>query len=101
MEYLYTLKLIPRLQHNDSWTDQDQKIVQEHFTRLKELTEQGIVILAGRTTREDPTDFGVVIFKAQSDMDAKRIMKQDPAVLQGIMAAELFPYRIALINTSI
>jgi len=31
MEFLYTLKLIPRLQENDVWTDQDELIVSDHF----------------------------------------------------------------------
>jgi len=98
MEFLYTLKLNPRLHGNNSWAEQDEQIVREHFQKLKDLTEQGIVILAGRTTREDSTDFGIVILETQSQEDAKQIMEEDPAVVHGIMTAELFPFGVALLK---
>ncbi|NLL89375.1 MAG: hypothetical protein GX228_10760 [Firmicutes bacterium] len=40
--------------------------------------------------------FGVVIFEADSEEEARFLMETDPAVEEGIMTAELFPYRVAL-----
>ncbi len=96
--FLYRLTLIERLQNNDAWTDQDGQIVQEHFLKLKKLTENGLVILAGRTTREDPADFGIVILDVENEKDARKLMERDPAVEQGIMTAELFPFHVALMK---
>ncbi len=98
MEFLYTLKLVPRLQQNDAWTEQDESIVATHFNTLKKLTEEGIVILAGRTVREAPSDFGIVILETDTEEQAIHYMNNDPGVKQGIMTAELYPFRVALIK---
>lgn len=68
----------------------------EHFTYLQTLNTQGIVLLAGRTLNTDITSFGIVIFEAENDESARQVMENDPAVCQGVMKAELFPYRVAL-----
>lgn len=46
----------------------------------------------------DEKTFGIVIFEADSEEEAQLIMKNDPAVAEGIMTADLFPYRVALIK---
>ncbi|WP_218673914.1 YciI family protein, partial [Candidatus Entotheonella palauensis] len=63
---------------------------------LKQLTEQGVVILAGRTLNTDASSFGIVILQADSEATAHQVMQEDPAVKHEVMHAELFPYRIAL-----
>ncbi len=98
MEFLYTLKVISRLQQNDAWTAQDELIVSDHFEKLKQLKEIGKLILAGRTLREDPSDFGIVILRTETEDEAQKLMEGDPAVAQGIMNADLYPYRVALIK---
>ncbi|MGG3914869.1 YciI family protein [Bacillus sp. es.034] len=98
MEFIYVLKLIPRLHKEESWTGKDEGIVQRHFTRLKEMTESGVVILAGRTLNEEENAFGIVVFEADDEEQAKAFMKEDPTVAEGIMTAELFPYRVALLR---
>ncbi|MEI2663731.1 YciI family protein [Rossellomorea sp. LJF3] len=98
MEFIYVLKLIPRLHKEESWTGEDEGIVKRHFTRLKEMTESGVVILAGRTLNEEENAFGIVVFEANDEEQAKVMMEDDPAVKEGIMTAELFPYRVALIT---
>lgn len=97
-EYLYKLKVVPRLEEPEAWTDEDNKIVGEHFRNLQDMLEEGTLILAGRTTNEDSTMFGIVIFEATSREEAEKIMLSDPAVSKGIMTAELFPYRVALMR---
>jgi uncharacterized protein YciI len=60
--------------------------------------EQGIMLLAGRTENNDNTTFGLVIFKAESEKEAREIMHNDPAVKNRVMRAELYPYSIALLR---
>jgi uncharacterized protein len=98
MEFIYVLKLIPRLHKEESWTDEDDGIVHRHFTRLKEMTESGVVIHAGRTLNEEENAFGIVVFQADDEEQATAMMEADPAVKEGIMTAELFPYRVALLR---
>ncbi len=97
-QFLYKLKLVPRLLAPTAWTDEDNATVEEHFSRLKALHEDGILILAGRTLNEDNSQFGIVIFKAANEDIARQLMNSDPAVIKGIMTATLFPYRVALIR---
>ena len=94
-EYIYVLKLIPSLIDPGNWTDKDNDIVSRHFTRLQTLLEEKVLILAGRTLNDDETTFGIVIFRAEDDASAQDLMTNDPAVKEGIMTDELFPYRVA------
>jgi len=81
-------------------TDEEASIISEHFNYLKLLTEQGVVLVFGRTQNKDASTFGIAIFRAESDAGARAIMKNDPAVKNGVMRAELFPYKVASLNAS-
>ncbi|MCP4724916.1 MAG: hypothetical protein GY863_07765 [bacterium] len=76
-------------------TPQEETILNDHFNYLKDLSDKGIVIIFGRTQNTDPSAFGIVIFIAETGEKAKEIMLEDPAVKEGIMTAELFPYKVA------
>lgn len=77
-------------------TEQESRVVSDHYSYLKELMEQGTVILAGRTQNTDYSSFGIIIFKAESPEQARRVAENDPAVKDTVMQAELYPYRITL-----
>ncbi|NDI33896.1 YciI family protein [Chengkuizengella sediminis] len=99
-QYIYVLKLIPKLLDESQWTDKEKDIVGRHFKALQQLQSEGQLILAGRTQNMDETTFGIVIFKAESENEANFIMENDPAVKEGIMTAKLHPYQVALISES-
>ena len=101
-EYLYRIQPTRPEMLAEGPTPEEERIVGEHFAYLSELTEQGVVILAGRTLNTDESSFGIVIFRASSEEAAREVMKNDPAVSKGVMKAVFFPYRIALMgDTSI
>jgi uncharacterized protein YciI len=79
-------------------TSEESETVSQHFNYLKELMEEGVVILAGRTLNTDDSSFGIIIFNADNDAAAQSIVDNDPAVMGGVMRAALFPYRVALIQ---
>ena len=79
-------------------TPEEERIVGDHYSYLKKLTDQDVVILAGRTLNTDESGFGIIIFRADSEEAARRIVADDPAVRGGVMRAELYPYRIALME---
>lgn len=97
-EFLYKVTLTDKYHKDENWTDKDQQIVGEHFQRLKKATEDGKVVLAGRTDETNDKTFGLVIFYAKDEAEAKEFMLGDPAVKAGIMSATLHPYSIALIK---
>lgn len=95
-QFVYVLKLAPRLHDDNAWTDADKKAIGTHFARLKAATAEGRVILAGRTLEPGSKTFGLVIFEAADEPAATTFMQSDPAVVAGIMSATLHPYQIAL-----
>ncbi|MFJ8066392.1 YciI family protein [Psychrobacillus sp. NPDC096426] len=94
LQFLYQLKLIPSLLDQANWTDKENSIVQHHFEVLQKLQEEGKLLLAGRTLNLDP--MGIVILEVDTEEEAVELMNNDPAVKEGIMEAQLFPYRVAL-----
>lgn len=79
-------------------TPEEAEIVSRHFAYLTELTEQGVMLLVGRTQNNDEGTFGIAIFEAENESAAKRIMENDPAVAGGVMRATLYPYKVALMR---
>lgn len=77
-------------------TDEDNKIVGEHFLYLKNLLEEKKLILAGPQVN---AKFGIVVFEAASEEEAEHIMQNDPAVMNRVFTAELFPFRVSLLRT--
>ena len=98
MQFLYKIQPTRLAMLTEGPTPAEEKIVSEHFGYIEALNEQSALILAGRTLNSDASSFGIVIFKASSEQAARQIMENDPAVKQGVMKAELFPYRVALIT---
>jgi uncharacterized protein YciI len=94
--FLYRLEVTRPGMVSSGPTAAEQQVLAEHFAHLRHLTRAGVVLLAGRTLTTDPLPFGLVIFFADSEAEARRLMESDPAVSGGLMRAELFPYRIAL-----
>jgi uncharacterized protein YciI len=97
-QYLYKIQPTRPEMLSAGPTEQEADIVSQHFNYLKDLQEKGVVLLAGRTLNTDESSFGIIIFEADTEEAAQTIVDNDPAVHQGVMHAELFPYRIALMK---
>lgn len=95
-QFLYVLRLVPRLHDEAAWQDTDRQAVARHFAHLKQATADGLVLLAGRTDEPLARTFGLVIFEAADTKAAEAFMRADPAVVAGVMTAELHPYQVAL-----
>lgn len=80
----------------DSWTEEDIRIAEEHFAYLQRATEEGALILAGRSL--DETGPAIVIVEASTEAEARSFMKRDPFVANGLMRATLHPFRAALVR---
>lgn len=100
-QYLY--RIAPRrvAMLSSGPTEQESQILKDHLAYLQRLAAAGVVLLAGRTQTSDKDTFGIVILEAESEGDAEHIMKDDPAVKNDVMDAQLFPYSIAVLSESI
>ena len=77
-------------------TEHEMQVMGAHFVHLQKLAADGVVLMAGRTTDTGPATWGIVVFKAASPDEAEAVMRSDPAIAQGLMHCELFPYRVAV-----
>lgn len=90
------LHLVPRLYSDSAWTKEDEAELGRHFARFKKAVETGELILAGRTAEPGDKTFGIAIFQAADEKAARSFMESDPAVVAGLMTAELHPFAVAL-----
>lgn len=97
-QFIYVLRLVPRLHDDTAWTDDDKKTGRAHFAHLTAATMERKVILAGRTLESGAKTFGLVIFESADEPAARAFMDSDPAVIGQIMTAELHPYQVALMR---
>jgi len=81
-------------------TPDEAEMADQHFQYLQNLLTEGDLILAGRTQNTNPSSIGIMIFEAESDHAAQERMANDRAVKAGVMLAELYPYRVALMRAS-
>jgi uncharacterized protein YciI len=95
-QFIYVLRLVPRLHNDASWTKEDNMALSRHFARFQHAIETGELILAGRTTEAGEKTFGIAIFEAADERAARAFMESDPAVVAGLMTAELHPFKVAL-----
>jgi uncharacterized protein len=95
-EFLYKLQLVRGDMLQTGPTEQEQAVVAQHFAYLQDLTTKGTIILVGRTLTTDENAMGLAIFRAESEVEASRIMNSDPAVKNGVMTATLYPFKIVL-----
>jgi len=95
-QFLYRIQPTRLGMLTDGPTEREAQIVSEHFAYLTKLTEEGTVLMAGRTLNSDERTFGIAVLVASTAPEAEAVMNNDPAVKHGVMRAELFPYRVAL-----
>jgi uncharacterized protein YciI len=102
-QWLIVLTLArPELQDPKTWTDKDNAAVGAHFERLKTMTDQGRIIVFGRTQDTLPNGhlvpdtIGLIILEAPDRAAAEAVLNDDPAVKAGLMRGKVFSYQIAL-----
>jgi uncharacterized protein len=95
-QFIYVLKLVPRLHADSAWTKEDNAALERHFVRFQQAAKSGQLILAGRTSEPGDKTFGIAIFEAPNENAARKFMEEDPAVAGGLMTAELHPFAVAL-----
>jgi uncharacterized protein len=95
-QFIYVLRLVPRLYADSAWTKEDNAALERHFVRFQDAAKSGQLILAGRTSESGDKTFGIAIFEALDENAARKFMQEDPAVVGGFMTAELHPFAVAL-----
>ena len=97
-EFIYILRPTRPEMLSKGPTSHESEVVGRHFQYLKGLCDDGIVLTAGRTLTDDERTLGLVIFRAANQEAADSLVAADPAVLEGVMSAEVIPFRVALLS---
>ncbi len=100
-QYTYILRPLRLAMLTEGPNEEEAKALAAHVKYLDEGSVNGPILLAGRTQTSTEKTFGIVILQAETLADAESIMHNDPAVAAGVMHAELFPYRIAVLSPDI
>ena len=93
-EYLYRIQPVRPEMLFVGPTPEEQAIVSEHAAYLEGLVMEGVASFVGRTTNTETNSFGIIVFQAASEEEARSLMHDDPAVKKRVMRAELFPFRV-------
>ena len=93
-QFVYIYKPIKE-NFNQAATEEENKIISEHFLYLKNLLEKKILILAGP---ELNAKFGIAVLETNTEAEARKIMENDPAIINKVFTAELFPFRVSLLR---
>src|SRR5438046_9006002 len=96
MQVVVCLRIVPLLYSDSNCTKEYEAALSRHFARFKHAIETGELILAGRTSESGDKTFGIAIFEAKDEPAAQAFMESDPAVVAGLMTAELHPFAVAL-----
>ena len=101
--FIYILRLLPKYRDEANHDSNFHEVVSNHFNHLKLKMDEGVVLLAGRSAYEVSNDenFGIVVFRADSESDAQEFMENDPSVGGNVMEATLHPFSLALFKSSL
>jgi uncharacterized protein len=77
-------------------TADEQETMGRHMDYVRNLFDQGKIILGGAAA---DGVFGILIYRADSAEEARRLFDDDPAVKAGIGYPELHPFHIGLLLT--
>lgn len=81
-------------------TDEENKIMQEHFEYLKGLLKEGKLVLAGPVLNPENA-FGLYIFECKSQEEAKALFENDPSIKAGVQEIKEFePFKLSLFKTT-
>jgi uncharacterized protein YciI len=76
-------------------TEEESRIVGEHYEYLVSLRDQGKLVVAGPSIK--PGDaIGIGVLDVDGEDEVQAIVAADPAVTNGVMTAEIRPLRIAV-----
>jgi uncharacterized protein YciI len=92
-EWLCTIRP-PRPTFADDASEDEDRLMGEHFRYLQRLMREGKLLLAGPAF--DPL-FGIIVLVAETKDEAWELVQNDPSVRAGLQTPELQPFRAALI----
>ncbi len=83
----------------ENMSEDESRIMGEHFVYLKGLTEQGACLLAGPVFPHDGQPaIGLIVLECADEAVARAIAEGDPSVREGLHGFTLRPMRASLLR---
>jgi uncharacterized protein len=79
----------------ETMTEEEGKIMSEHFIYLTGLLGEGKLVIAGP---ELSGKFGMGVYETETLEEAQEMLNNDPAVKSGIVTPEIYPFKVSLIK---
>ncbi|MBO3746327.1 hypothetical protein J5X84_09655 [Streptosporangiaceae bacterium NEAU-GS5] len=86
----------PRENFAATMTDREREVWARHFERLTRLHAEGVIILVGPTL--GPINTGICVFEAPDEQAARKLMNEDPTIVEGMATGELRPFKLSLLR---
>ena len=77
-------------------TEEESRIVGEHYEYLQRLCREGKLVLAGPSHVEIGDTIGICVYDVEDEAEVRALVAADPALVNGVMTAELRPLRISV-----
>ena len=77
-------------------TDEEKAVFAQHFAYVENLDSEGKLVISGACL---DGAFGMVMYKAESEEEARAMFDNDPLVKAGITATEFHPFRVGHMET--
>jgi uncharacterized protein YciI len=90
------IRLVPRPTFLKDMTEDEKKVMEEHYAYWKALFDKGVCVFGGPVL--DPNGvFGVLAVKATTENEARELAAGDPSVKAGINKIEVSEMKIAFL----
>ena len=79
---------------DNNTTDQEfiSKQFSGHMQNIEKMAAEGKLVLAGPLAKNDHTYRGIFILDVSSKPEAEKLLQTDPAIREGLLAAEMFEW---------
>jgi len=85
----------PRPTFANDATDEEDRVIGDHFKYLKSLLAQGKLLIAGPC---EDASMGIAVIECEDEREARTIVAADPAVKTRVFSCEAKPYRVSLVR---
>ena len=76
-------------------TEEESRVISDHYDYLVGLRDAGKLVVAGPSIVAGDT-IGIGVLDVDEEDEARAIVAADPAIVDGVMTAEIRPFRIAV-----
>jgi uncharacterized protein YciI len=95
MAHFLLLYRPPRPTFESDATEEENRVIGDHFRYLKDLLAKGKLLIAGPC---EDASMGIAVIECGNEEEARKVVAADPAVVARVFSCEVKPYRVSLMR---